>query len=271
MSRTENGASRRERNLKSARRFHPHALAEAHGILDLQRHAPPQALHEHAREDVPSAHVRRLAVALAVRARLARAAHLAHGRVLRVEEHGAQQHLHGVRALLETARHVEAALDEHVLRLADLLAVEEHVRERVDAAEHQDGARAACHVHGRRVERLRVEPLVALVGTQLQHVEAHLHRRQDARVHEVELAVARHRRLHGLERHRERHRAHRAGVRLRKVVKPPLAVQANRRCTLQGDRHCRRQTRHQSFFHTLLILSLRVLEELYHIPLPLTR
>ena len=129
--------------------------------------------------------MRRLAVALAVRARLARAAHLAHGRVLRVEEHGTEQHLHGVLALLQAARHVEAALDEHVGGLADLLAVEEHVSERVDAAEHQHGARAALHVHRRRVKGLRVEPLVALVRTQLQHVEAHLHRRQDARIHEV--------------------------------------------------------------------------------------
>ena len=208
---------------------HPHAFTQTDRILDFKGDAPPEALDENTREDVPSAHVRSFAIALAVGTGLARAPHLAHRRILGVEENGAQQHLDSVRALLELLRHVEATFDQHVLGFTDLFAVQEDVRKRVDAAEDQRRATAGLHIHRRCVEGLRVEPLVGLVRTQLHHVEANFHRRQQPRVHQIEFAIPGHRRLHRLhtEVGGKRQRAYRTGIRLREIVQLPFAVKAD--------------------------------------------
>ena len=114
------------------------------GIVDValrahfEPHAAPDAAERHVRHDVPAVHVRRLAEELVVRAAAHHPAELAGNLVARREAHRTDQHLHRVlRAHTDLVRHVELVRNEHVLRLADLLPVEEHVRERVDAVEHE--------------------------------------------------------------------------------------------------------------------------------------
>ena len=169
-----------------------------------------------------------LAVGFTLRAARHRVAEFAERLRLRVEQDASQENLHDVRPLAEFRRDVEAVGDEHVLRLANLLAVEEVVRERINALEDEEGATD----FGNRglLERFRIEPLAALVGTKCAGVQSFFRFGQDARPHEVKFAVAGHGRGNGLDGkfRRERQNAHRARVGLGEVVELPNAVERER-------------------------------------------
>ena len=224
----------------------------------------PDAAHGQVRHRVPPVHVRRLAEVLVARAAAHRVAELAEAHVRRREAHRTDQHLHRVlRALAHLARHVEFVRDEHVVRLADLLAVEEHVRKRVDAVEHEHGTFA--RFPRRTAERLRVEPLVPFVRPPREGVRGDHRIGQFPGPHDSLLAAAGNGRRIALDRqpHRQRQRAQRAVVRLGERLQLPCAVEVDvHRATVKPARGKRRRQRHNrqhstSHFNSLLLFASR--------------
>ena len=116
----------------------PRHVVDLHERTLLQSHVLPDAAHGKMRHDVPAVHVRRLAEVLVVGAAGHGSAQFAKRDLPRLKPHWAYQHRHSVRLpVLQRPRHVELVADEHVLRRADLRTVEEDVRQRVDAVEHE--------------------------------------------------------------------------------------------------------------------------------------
>ena len=235
------------------------------GVVDvalranLQPHVAPNAAERHVRHDIPAVHVRRLAEELVIRAAAHHPAEFAGDLVARRETHRTDQHLHRVlRADTDSVRHVELVRNQHVLRLADLLAVEEYVRERVDAVKHEDGPFAwfTCGT----AERLGIEPLVALQCRELERIRGKHRIWHLARFHKLHLATARHCRLIALDHQpiRDWKRTYRPVVRLGERLQLPRAIERNRLriCEHRKCRHRHRCNHNISFHHDLASLFL---------------
>ncbi len=206
----------------------PRRFLDARRRTHLKAHVAPDAAHGQVRHRVPPVHVRRLAEVLVARAAAHRVAELAEALLRRREAHRTDQHLHRIlRALAHLARHVELVRDEHVVGLADLLAVEEHVRERVDAVEHEH--RPLARFTRRTAERLRVEPLVPFVRPPREGVRGDHRVGQVPGPHDGLFAAPWHGGLVALRRQsrRQRQRTHRAVVRLGERLQLPHAVEVD--------------------------------------------
>ena len=135
--------------------------------------------------------------------------------------------------------------NQHVVGLADLLTVQEYVRERVDAVEHKAESPADAF----NLELPRVQPSIALTGPELADVHSYFRLRHKPSVHEVKFAVPGNSRLDRLCVRRNRGDiAHRLfGRLLPPIPKTPFAIKGNgvrrmkRRRAKYGDcknRHC---------------------------------
>ena len=238
----------------------PRRLLDAGRRTHLEPHVAPDAAHGQVRHRVPPVHVRRLAEVLVARAAAHRVAELAEAHLSRREAHRTDQHLHRVlRADPNPIRHVELVRDEHVVGLADLFAVEEHVRERVDAVEHEH--RPLARLARRAGEGLRVEPLVAFVGHERERVRGKKRIWHFAGLDKLHLAAAGHGRLIALHRQslRQRQRTDGPVVWLGEGLQLPRAVEVDvHSATIKptcNERRRQRDNRQHSSLHFRSLLS----------------
>jgi hypothetical protein len=180
-------------------------VAEASRVLD-ERHGPPNSRRNEARPPIPAEHVLRFAherlfveaqdVALQAFAReVARAPFAADGKG-RLELDAEL-----VDARREPLTHVELERDEHIVVLAELLAVEKDARDRVEAVEAQDAVRERGVRREREVRLVnpafRVDPLAAELETPRERIgndpcrhQIGVHRARDRSVEPLERGIA---------------------------------------------------------------------------------
>ena len=166
----------------------PRRLVDAHGLADFKLDAPPKSTDKQPRKDVPSSHVPRLAERLAIRPGSTQGMPEHADRcVLRLAANAAEKDLDSIRPLPKPSGDVKFMGNEHVRRFANVVSIQEDVRQGIDAIKPQNGPLTFSQLGFD--ERPRVQPLIPFIRPVRPNIESLLRLRQEPGPHEVEFAV----------------------------------------------------------------------------------